>query len=51
MTERRCRLVGTDTLGTILENHGNGWLTILWDGAPTPCDLWAPLTRGLVEVV
>jgi len=48
---RRCRLVGTLTEGTILENHGNGWMTIHWDGAPCPQDVWAPLTRGLIELI
>lgn len=44
----RCRLVADGTMGTILENHGNGWLTIKFDGAPTCQDIWAPLTRGLI---
>lgn len=47
--ERRVRLVSTGRLGRLLENHGNGWLTIKFDGAPTCQDMWAPLTRGLVE--
>ena len=49
--EPRCRLASTGRLGTILENHGNGWMTILFDGAPTCQDMWAPLTRGLIELV
>lgn len=48
---RRCRLVGTETEGTVLEFRMDGWMTIQWDGVWTPCDLWAPLDRGVVEML
>ena len=38
-------------MGTILENHGNGWMTIKFDGAPTCQDMWAPLDRNLITIV
>jgi hypothetical protein len=46
----RVRLVSDGTLGTIIDRN-RGWLTIQWDGAPTPCDVHAPLSRGIVEKV
>ena len=46
---RRVRLVSTGKIGRPLDNHGNGWVTIKFDGAPTCQDMWAPFTRGLVE--
>ena len=51
LTNRRIRLVSTGALGRLLDNHGNGWVTIKFDGAPTCQDMWAPFTRGLVEYV
>jgi hypothetical protein len=48
---RRVRATLTGALGTILCNDGRGWITIKWDGAPCPVDWWAPLDRGLLEVV
>ena len=45
----RVRLVSTGHLGTILESD-RGWVTVLFDGAPTPSDLHTPFARGILVI-
>jgi len=46
-TLQRVRLVQDGHLGTILESD-RGWVTVLFDGAPTPSDLHTPFVRGIL---
>lgn len=45
---RRVKSIKSGLEGTVLENTGNGWITVMFDGAPVPVDMWAPLTRGVL---
>lgn len=45
---RPCRSVGSNALGNVLEMRADGWVTIQFDGAPGPVDMWAPFTKGHV---
>jgi len=48
---RRVKSIKSGLRGTVLENTGNGWITVMFDDLTDPVDMWAPLTRGVIEYV